>query len=125
MSIVVNLRYTGVNGNAAKFAQEMEQSGTADLIRAVGSKRIRLLYDVFHMQQMEGDLTHTLRKHADILGYVHVGDVPDRHEPGTGEVNWDYLKHLIIDELQFDGIWAFELSPATTEEACLQALHAF
>ncbi len=97
----------------------------ADLIRAVGSKRIRLLYDVFHMQQMEGDLTHTLRKHADILGYVHVGDVPDRHEPGTGEVNWDYLKHLIIDELQFDGIWAFELSPATTEEACLQALHAF
>ena len=34
MSIVVNLRYTGVNGNAAKFAQEMEQSGTADLIRA-------------------------------------------------------------------------------------------
>ena len=34
MSIVVNLRYTGVNGNAAKFAQEMEKSGTADLIRA-------------------------------------------------------------------------------------------
>ena len=38
MSIVVNLRYTGVNGNAAKFAQEMEQSGTADLIRADASE---------------------------------------------------------------------------------------
>lgn len=97
----------------------------ADLIRGIGSPRIKLLYDIFHMQQMEGDLTHTLRKNADILGYVHVADVPDRHEPGTGEINWTYLKKLITEEIGFDGIWAFELSPATTEAACLEALHAF
>lgn len=100
-------------------------ASAADIIRVVDSPNLKLLYDVFHMQLMEGDLVNTIRKNADIIGYVHIGDVPDRHEPGTGEVNYDYIKHVLIDELHYDGIFAFELSPATTMEACIQAMHAF
>ena len=110
----------------AKPGYYMTTSASAgDIIRVVNSPNLKLLYDVFHMQLMEGDLVNTIRKNADIIGYVHIGDVPDRHEPGTGEVNYDYIKHVLIDELHYDGIFAFELSPATTMEACIQAMHAF
>ena len=82
-------------------------------------------FDLFHMQQMEGDLTHSLRRNADIIGYIHIGDVPDRHEPGTGEINHDFIKRVLFDELHYDGMVAFELSPLTTMEACVEAMHAF
>lgn len=110
----------------AKPGYYMTTSASAgDIIRVVGSPNLRLLYDVFHMQLMEGDLAHSLRKNKDILGYVHIGDVPDRHEPGTGEINYDYIKHVLFDELHYDGMVAFELSPLTTMEACVEAMHAF
>ena len=98
---------------------------TSAIIRVVDSPNLKLLYDVFHMQLMEGDLVNTIRKNADIIGYVHIGDAPDRHEPGTGEINYDCIKRLLIEELGYDGIFAFELSPLTTLEACVEAMHAF
>ena len=97
----------------------------ADIIRVVGSPNVKLLYDIYHMQLMEGDLVNTLRRNADIIGYIHIGDVPGRHEPGTGEINYPFLKRLLVDELKFDGIFAFELSPLTTLDACVEAMHAF
>lgn len=97
----------------------------ADIIRVVDSPNLKLLYDIYHMQLMEGDLVNTLRKNVDILGYIHIGDVPGRHEPGTGEINYGCLKKVLVEELGFDGIFAFELSPLTTMEACLEAMHAF
>ena len=100
-------------------------ASAADIIRVVDSPNLKLLYDVFHMQLMEGDLVNTIRKNADIIGYVHIGDAPDRHEPGTGEINYDCIKRLLIEELGYDGIFAFELSPLTTLEACVEAMHAF
>ena len=39
-----------------------------------------------------------LRKYADVLGYIHVGDCPERHEPGTGEINFDKIKQVVIEE---------------------------
>lgn len=97
----------------------------ADIIRVVDSPNLKLLYDIYHMQLMEGDLVNTLRKNVDILGYIHIGDVPGRHEPGTGEINYGCLKKVLVEELGFDGIFAFELSPLTTMEACLEAMRAF
>ena len=93
--------------------------------RSISFDSIKLLYDIYHMQLMEGDLVNTLRRNADIIGYIHIGDVPGRHEPGTGEINYPHLKHVLVDELGFDGIFAFELSPLTTMDACLEAMHAF
>ena len=100
-------------------------ASAAEIIRVVDSPRLKLLYDIYHMQLMEGDLANTIRANADVIGYIHIGDVPGRHEPGTGEINYPFLKRLLVDELKFDGIFAFELSPLTTLDACVEAMHAF
>ncbi|MEW6228037.1 MAG: TIM barrel protein, partial [Bacillota bacterium] len=59
-----------------------------DLIRRVNSPNLKLLYDIYHMQIMEGNLISTLTENVDLVGHVHVADVPGRNEPGTGEINY-------------------------------------
>lgn len=100
-------------------------ASAADIIRVVDSPNLKLLYDVYHMQLMEGDLVNTLRRNVDILGYIHIGDAPERYEPGTGEINFDRFKQVLFDELKYDGMVAFELSPKDSMEACIQAMHDF
>ena len=46
-----------------------------------------MLYDIYHMQIMGGNIIQTLEKNLEQVGYIHVADVPGRHEPGTGELN--------------------------------------
>lgn len=70
------------------------QEGAA-IIRAVNSPRIRLLLDVFHMQLMHGNLWENIRDNLDIVSYIHLADAPDRHEAGTGEINFSYLLQMI------------------------------
>ncbi len=55
------------------------------LAEAVGEDRFRLLYDIYHMQVMEGDVIRTIRDHAKWIGHYHTGGVPGRHEIGTGQ----------------------------------------
>jgi hydroxypyruvate isomerase len=73
-------------------------SGTAqgfELIAEVGEPNLHYLYDVYHMQIMEGDLARTLERRRAGIGHVRVADVPGRHEPGTGEVSFRFLlRHL-------------------------------
>jgi hydroxypyruvate isomerase len=59
-----------------------------EVIRGVNSPRVRFLYDFFHEQISEGNLIAKLSKNIDLVGLVHVADVPGRHEPGTGEINY-------------------------------------
>ena len=80
------------------------------LIDEAGGKA-RLQYDVFHMQIMEGDLLHTIEKNLGRIGHMQVADVPDRHEPGTGEVNYPWLFEQ-IDRLGYDGWIGAEYHPA-------------
>jgi len=58
------------------------------LIREVNSPHLRLLYDIYHMQVMEGNLIQTMLDHLDLIGHIHVADVPGRHEPGSGEIHY-------------------------------------
>src|SRR5271165_6409331 len=58
------------------------------LIREMNNPRVRFLYDFFHEQISEGNLIAKLEKNLDLIGLVHVADVPGRHEPGTGEINY-------------------------------------
>jgi hydroxypyruvate isomerase len=82
----------------------------ADLIRRVNSPYIKILYDIYHMQIMEGNIINTLKEYIDTIGYIHIADVPGRHEPGTGEINFtNVIKTLNI--LKYDGIIGFELVP--------------
>lgn len=98
---------------------------TGNLCKVVGSPNLKILYDIWHMQQMEGNMVANLRKYADVLGYIHVGDCPERHEPGTGEINFDKIKHVVCDELGLDIVWGFELDPEISSADCVQKLAAF
>ena len=58
----------------------------AELVRLIGSPRLKVLYDIYHMQLNEGHLCDTIRQYADTFGHVHAADAPGRREPGTGEI---------------------------------------
>jgi len=67
------------------------------LVEQVGSPRIKLLFDIYHAQIEEGNVIELIRHTADYLGYVHVADVPGRHEPGTGEINYPQVAQALRD----------------------------
>ena len=65
------------------------------MVKSVNSPRIKMLWDFYHMQLEDGDLIQKFKAGFDQVGYVQIGDVPGRHEPGTGEVNHANLIHAI------------------------------
>lgn len=65
------------------------------VVKAVGSPAVRLVFDAFHIQVMDGDLINNLDRTWDAIGIVQVADNPGRVEPGTGEMNYaNILRHL-------------------------------
>jgi hydroxypyruvate isomerase len=58
------------------------------IMREVNNPRVKFLYDFFHEQIAEGNLIEKLEKNIDLVGLVHIADVPGRHAPGTGEINY-------------------------------------
>src|SRR5271165_2008597 len=64
----------------------------------VNSPNVKLLYDIYHMQIMEGDLIATIRENIQWIGHFHTGGVPGRHElDGTQEIQWDAVMRAIAD----------------------------
>jgi len=91
---------------------------TIDIIKAVGSDNLFFQYDIYHMQIMEGDLAPTIEKHLKLIPHMQLADTPGRHEPGTGEINYDFLlPHL--DKIGYTGWIGCEYKPATTTEGGL------
>jgi hydroxypyruvate isomerase len=81
------------------------------VVRAVGSSRVKLLYDIYHMQIMEGDIIRTIRDHADAIAHFHTGGVPGRHElDHTQELDWRGIAAAIADG-GFTGYVAHEFVP--------------
>ncbi|HUJ29866.1 MAG TPA: TIM barrel protein [Candidatus Acidoferrum sp.] len=82
-----------------------------DIIGEVSHPRVKFLYDFYHEQIAEGNLIEKLEKNIDKVGVVHIADVPGRHEPGTGEINYtNIFKKLAA--LHFEGYAAMEFLPA-------------
>jgi len=92
-----------------------------ELTRQVGSGNVKVLFDIYHMQLMAGNLINTLKKNIDQLGYIHVADVPGSHEPGTGELN---CKNILkaLDSLGYTGFVGFELLPSETDAKAFKAI---
>lgn len=101
-----------------------DTSDGAGIVRAVGSPNIRLLCDLYHMQMMHGDLLRNLLDNLDIMHYIHIADAPDRHEPGTGEINFALLCSQ-LQERGYDGTVCFEYFPKGDTEAGFAALKNF
>lgn len=82
------------------------------VMQEVNSPNVKLLYDIYHMQIMEGDLIDTIRQNIPWIGHFHTGGVPGRHElDGTQEVQWDGVMRAIV-ETGFKGYVAHEFVPA-------------
>jgi len=82
----------------------------AQVVREVGADNVRVQYDFFHMQMMEGNLAATVERLLPVIGHVQLADVPGRHEPGSGEINFDFLlRHL--DRLGYAGHVGCEYNP--------------
>lgn len=89
-----------------------------EIIDEVGSDNLFLQYDVYHMQIMEGDLATTLQKNLARIAHVQIADNPGRHEPGTGEINYDFLFDF-LDRIGYPGWVGCEYKPTAATEAGL------
>lgn len=90
-----------------------------ELFQAVGHTNIKLQYDIYHMQIMEGNLIHTLRNNLDKIGHIQFADVPGRHEPQTGELNFINI-FKALDDMGYSGVTSLEYNPSvsTAESLC-------
>lgn len=83
-----------------------------DVVKGVGSAKLKILYDIYHAQIMEGDVIRTIRDNHDLIGHYHTGGVPGRNEiDGTQELNYRAIA-LAIVETGFTGYVAHEFVPA-------------
>ncbi len=82
-------------------AQGIEQ------LQRVGAPNLKLQYDVYHMQRMEGSITTTLREYIEQIAHIQIADVPGRNQPGTGELNFPFIFRE-IQALGYEGYIGLE-----------------
>jgi hydroxypyruvate isomerase len=82
-----------------------------EIMRQVQSPNVKILFDIYHVQIMDGNLIDSIRNNIQYIGHFHVGDVPGRHEPGTGEINYTNVFRA-IQESGFRDFVAMEYSPS-------------
>lgn len=94
-----------------------------EIIRAVKHPHVRLLFNIYHQQISEGNLSMRLTENLDLIGHIHVADVPGRHEPGTGEINYEHIFGL-LRERGYKGYVGLEYFPLVDSGASLRAVRA-
>jgi hydroxypyruvate isomerase len=101
---------------------ETTQMG-AEIVRLIGCDKLKLLYDAYHMQLNEGKICDTLTQYIDVIGHVHIADAPGRHEPGTGEINYNnIMQHL--ESLKYQYRVGSELFPLQDTATAVKAIMA-
>jgi hydroxypyruvate isomerase len=91
-----------------------------EIVRAVGNPHVKFLNDFFHEQIAEGNLLEKIEKNIDLVGLVHIADVPGRHEPGSGEIYYPNI-YKKLAELGYDRYVAMEFMPTSEPVAALRA----
>ena len=94
-----------------------------EMVDEVGSEAVKLLYDIYHQQITEGNLIANLTANVAKLGHVHVADVPGRHEPGTGEINYRNVFKAVADA-GYQRYVGLEYRPLADAAASLEAVKA-
>ena len=94
---------------------------TLELIQSINSEHLKILYDIYHMQIMEGNILDTLQKYYQFIGYIHIANVPYRCEPWTGELDYKFiLKELSKIYSGFAGFEFFVKEKSFTYEKLFQ-----
>jgi hydroxypyruvate isomerase len=88
------------------------------ILDEVGADNAYVQYDIYHAQRMEGELAATMSKHLARIAHMQLADNPGRNEPGTGEINYEFL-FAHIDRIGYTGWIGCEYKPAGTTEAGL------
>jgi hydroxypyruvate isomerase len=91
------------------------------ILDAVASENVYLQYDIYHAQRMEGELANNIQKYLPRIAHIQLADNPGRNEPGTGEINYQYLFNL-LDRIGYTGWIGCEYKPLTSTEEGLSWL---
>jgi len=136
--LVANLRHAATRAAEESVTITVEPINTVDvpgyfvnrteqalrLIEAVGMDNLGLQYDVYHAQVMEGDLARSLARGLGVLSHVQIADNPGRHQPGTGEIRFDFL-FAELDRLGYRGWIGCEYRPLEGTGAGLDWARAY
>ena len=137
-TLVENLRFAAPKLEAAGIELLLEPVNTRDVpgflvsrtadglavLDEAGVGNVRLQYDVYHAQVMEGNLLPTLEANLARIGHIQVADNPGRHEPGTGEINYPAV-FAALDRMGYAGWIGLEYKPASTAAAGLDWMRPF
>ncbi|HEY3417589.1 MAG TPA: TIM barrel protein [Armatimonadota bacterium] len=99
----------------AGYYLDSSQEG-AEIVRAINSPGLKLLYDIYHMQIMEGNLIANIERHLDVIGHFHSAGVPGRHELFTGEIYYPAILERIVAG-GYTGSFGLEYMPAMADHA--------
>lgn len=104
------------------FLSTVDQA--AKIIEEIGTPNIRMMFDCYHIQIMQGDLIKRLEAHLSLIGHVQIAGVPGRNEPDTGEVAYPWLLGA-LDVLGYSGFVGAEYVPLETTQAGLSWMDAY
>lgn len=96
---------------------------TVRLVQEVGSPHVKILFDIYHTQIEEGNVVELLRNYHTYVGHIHVADVPGRHEPGTGELNYRFIAE-VLREVGYEGVVGMEAYPLEDSEQAMERFRA-
>ena len=131
-TVISNLRYAAGEAQKMNVLQIFEPLNTIDtpgfllsttaqallVMDEVGHENLKLQYDVYHAQRMEGNICGTLEYALPSIGHIQIADSPARNEPGTGELNYPFIfNHL--DRMGYDGWVSLEYKPSRDTESSL------
>ena len=131
-TLVSNLQYAAIELKKAGLKLLIEPINTFDIpgfylskteqglaiLDTVAADNAFLQYDIYHAQRMEGELAATIKKNINRIAHIQLADNPGRNEPGTGEINYEYLFGL-LDRLGYSGYIGCEYKPLKSTEAGL------
>jgi hydroxypyruvate isomerase len=93
-------------------------SEALEIIRQVDHPHVKLQYDVYHAQMMEGNLINTITTSLPVIEHIQIADVPGRHQPGTGEINYPAVLGA-LEKLSYSGCVGLEYRPSNDTESSL------
>jgi hydroxypyruvate isomerase len=134
-TLVDNLRYAADAAAARGVRQVVEPLNHFDapgyalptpdaafaLVEQAAHPNLFVQYDVYHAQRMQGNLAATIAARIDRIGHVQIADSPDRHEPGTGEINYPFVLRA-LDDAGYDGWVSLEYRPRESTASSLRWL---
>lgn len=104
------------------FLSSMSQAQT--IVQASEADNLYVMMDLYHVQMSEGNLASKLRQYIPIIGHIQIADVPGRHQPGTGELNYPFLLDF-IDHLRYTGWIGCEYLPSGSTAHSLNWMHRY